>query len=447
MTITIPTRADELEEFLGDPAKVSALFNSNGTATPQFGEFVKNYADSRRTRDETIAQQIEEQVQASLATMLRDQHGGTGRVNLGRRGDSTAAASAPGARLNDVFVNHGEFLQACYPKRDSLPNAADLRDKVAKLIEVQNSYGTTIPGDGGYLVPESFRQDIMTLSLESGITRPRATVIPMSGASLTIPAVDDTTHASETTFGGVTVYWTSEAGSLTETQAKFARVKLEAEKLTAFSLVPNELPADAPAFLAWFMARMPQAVAWKEDMGFINGTGVGQPLGWLNSPAAISVTKETNQTADTIVWQNIIKAYSRMLPTSLGSAVWVANIDTLPELATMALSVGTGGSAVWLNNGVDGPPARILGRPVFFTEKVPTVGDAGDINFVDLSYYAIGDRQTMRLESSTDFKFQNDETAFRLIERVDGRPMLLSALTPAKSSSTLSAFVKVAARA
>jgi len=442
-----PTKAEEIQHFLGDRERANAMFNEDGTPNAKFDEFVSRIEAAGKAEMQAT---IDASVQASFADMIREANPGTtlllGRPDLRRTGDSTAADAAPGRRADGVFDNHGQFLQAAYARRDTLPNAADLRTRLGKLTEIQNSYGTTIPGDGGFLVPEGFRQDIIDLAVETAITRSRATVIPMSTASLTIPAVDDTTHAGETTFGGVTVYWTAEAGQLTETQAKFARLKLEAEKLTAFSLVPNELPADAPAFLSWFMSRMPAAVTWKEDMGFINGTGAQMPKGWLNADAMISVTKETNQTADTIVWQNIIKMFSRMLPTSLGRAEWVANIDTFTELATMAQSVGVGGSAVWLNNGVDGPPARILGRPLQFTEKVPTLGDAGDINFVDLSYYAIGDRQTMRLESSTDFKFQNDETAFRLIERVDGRPMLLSALTPAKSSTTLSAFVKLGAR-
>jgi HK97 family phage major capsid protein len=138
--------------------------------------------------------------------------------------------------------------------------------------------------------------------------------------------------------------------------------------------------------------------------------------------------------------------YARMLPSSLSRAVWICSIDTFPELATMALSVGTGGSAVWLNNGVEGPPATILGRPVVFTEKTPALGNDGDINFVDLGYYLIGDRQVMSAMSSPHFRFQNDETAYRIIERIDGQPWLKSAITPKNSGPTLSPFVQMADR-
>ena len=154
------------------------------------------------------------------------------------------------------------------------------------------------------------------------------------------------------------------------------------------------------------------------------------------------------------MWVNIVKMYARILPTSLASAVWVCAIDTFPELATMALSVGTGGGPVWIGNfaggqgGADTPPMTILGRPVIFTEKVPALGTTGDISFVDFSYYLVGDRQQVEVMASEHAFFQNDQTAYRLIERVDGRPWLQSPLTPHNgSSNTLSPFVQLATRA
>ena len=53
----------------------------------------------------------------------------------------------------------------------------------------------------------------------------------------------------------------------------------------------------------------------------------------------------------------------------------------------------------------------------------------------------------MSASSSPHYKFANDQTAYRIIERVDGRPWLQSALTPHNNSSnTLTAFVQLASR-
>jgi len=115
----------------------------------------------------------------------------------------------------------------------------------------------------------------------------------------------------------------------------------------------------------------------------------------------------------------------------------------------MALNVGTAGSAIWLQSGAGSAPPTILGRPLLFTEKVPTLGGAGsgkDINFIDFSWYAIGDRMQMTMSSSPHAKFTTDMTVYRIIERVDGRCLLSSPLTPKLSTATLSPIVTLGER-
>jgi len=128
--------------------------------------------------------------------------------------------------------------------------------------------------------------------------------------------------------------------------------------------------------------------------------------------------------------------------------VWVMNSTVMPELYGLSLNVGTGGSAMFIaNGGIGGTPgSTLLGRPIIFTEKAQALGTAGDIRLVDFSHYLIGDRQSIELAVSEHSRFLTDETEFRLIQRVDGRPWLDSALTP-KNGDTLSPFVQLATRA
>jgi len=191
----------------------------------------------------------------------------------------------------------------------------------------------------------------------------------------------------------------------------------------------------------------PEALAYFEDDAFINGDGAGEPLGILNADALITVTKETGQAATTLVAENLDKMYSRMLPSSVGNAVWIAHPDTFPQLASLSRAVGTGGSAIWVSNISDGPPSSIYGRPLIFSEKAQTLGTAGDIYFVDLSYYVVADRQAVTMAASEHVRFTNDEMVWRFVERIDGRPWIDSALTPRNGSNTLSPFVNLAARA
>jgi HK97 family phage major capsid protein len=257
--------------------------------------------------------------------------------------------------------------------------------------------------------------------------------------------VDSTSNVSSV-YGGITGYWTEEGATLTETQPKFGQVKLTAHKLTLYTEVPNELIRDArPSMTALIDEMFPEALAWFEDVAFFLGGGVGEPLGFLNAPAAITITRAVgNQSID---WVDIVNMYSRMLPQSLDRAVWVISPDVVPNLLTMPFTAGGTTDPVLLNafSGLGTPNLSILGRPVIISEKARALGTSGDINFVDFGFYLIGDRQAMSARQSEDFKFNQDITCFRVIERVDGRPWLASAITPQNgSSSTLSPFVKLA---
>ncbi|MDJ0460591.1 phage major capsid protein [Streptomyces sp. H27-C3] len=446
-TLTVPRNATELEEMLGDTATATEIVKTPEALT----SFIVDYAKGQSAQDPGIEQQVRELAQQEFANALRkDQIDGINRLNLDPSARPVARskhynAKAPGAGLDKQFANWTDFLGATWAG-DNTQESLAARSDIKKF---QNAFGSSVPSDGGFLIPEALRAELLRVSLEMSVVRSRARVVPMETLTVPYPMIDSASNASSV-YGGIVGYWTEEGGTLTDSSPTFGRIELTAKKLTLYSEIPNELFTDSMLSLEQFMNESyPEALAWFEDVAFIEGNGVGQPLGFMNAPAAVSVAKESGQTAGTILWENIVKAYSRMLPASIGRAVWVAHIDTFPELATMALSVGTGGSAVWIGNG-DGagaPPVTILGRPVVWTEKCSSVGTAGDINFVDFGYYLIGDRQAMQSATSTEFKFGNDKTAMRVIERVDGQPWIKSAITPRKGSNTLSPFVKVATRA
>lgn len=461
MTITIPEAPHELEEMLNDGPRMQAVFKEN-----LFGEFVRAYQNKVAKKDPDLQAQIQEGIQLGMAEFLKANGGDAkdtppvdlspGPAALPRVKGLTSAERAlqnrhaVGKRTEGIFADSAEFFQAIQADRVRVARNPDLLAKRERLETLMNSFGSEVPADGGFLIPETLRSDLLQVALEEAIVRPLAQVIPMDSLRVPIPTVDSTSNVSSI-FGGITAYWTEEAASLTESQASFSRVVLDAKKLTAYCEVPNELLADAPAFSSFFDSIFPRAIAWFEDVAFMTGTGVGEPLGFISNPASVQVAAEAGQPSGTIVWENITKMYARMLPQSLRNACWIASIDSFPQLATMALSVGTGGSAVWLGNmqnpGSASPPVSILGRPVIFTEKTPALGTTGDISFVDLSYYLIGDRQMMQSSSSTEFKFQSDKTAFRVIERVDGQPWLRTAITPhSGSSNTLTPFVQLATR-
>ena len=447
MSIKIPTTPSEFEETLNDSAKMKDLF-----AKGEFGQFVKNYVGAVHAKDENLSAQIKEEAQVALAEMLQDKKAARA-LNLNPLDNSAPAKYAALANKRAV----GAPLNGSYPDLATFMDTAirawsgrEISDENAKAWRAQAAYQEKVPADGGFLVPEEFRAEILRLSLESAVVRPRARVIPMSSATLSFPAVDATTN-NGSVFGGIQVYRTEEAAALVASQAAFQKIKLEATKQTALATVTNELVNDAAGGFAMYIEQLfPEAIAFAEDVDYLKGTGVGEPVGALSTanPAIIAVAKETSQPAATILWENVLKMYSRMLPSSLQRAVWIVTPDAFVQLATMALNVGVGGSAVWLTDGNGSPQLTLLGRPVIMTEKAPGVlGAQGDISFVDLGFYLIGDRQHMTLDRSEHVGFRSDTTDFRVIQRNDGRPWLQSAITPQNGGPTMSPFVQLAVRA
>ncbi|MGE3448679.1 MAG: phage major capsid protein [Microbacteriaceae bacterium] len=452
-TITIPTNSAELAEFLADDDKRSKVFVDAEAAKT----FLASYAKAT-DRSGDISAQVSEQVSATLVDFFREQGQTTSRpdftptalaTEIPVRGAGAIKNAARNPKAAGVaadklaFAGVGDFLQTVHYL--NVQNGRHNGEKLAKLKDITNAYSSQQGDLGGFLVPEDFRSEIMQVALEQAVVRPRATVITMSSSTTSLPMVDQTTHVGSV-FGGMTFWWTPEAGELTESTAKFGRVKLEANKLTGYAVVPNELYNDATALSSWFNTAAPSGLAFTEDVAFLRGSGGNEPLGVFESGAMVTVNKETNQPADTIVWENIVKMFAAMLPTSIGSAVWIVNQTALPQLLSLSIAVGTGGAPVVTTNASNPAlPLSILGRPVIVTEKASAIGDLNDIVFADLGFYLIGDRQTMAIESSTHVKFSSDQTAIRLIQRADGRPWIQSAITPLNGTA-VSPFVNLQAR-
>jgi len=444
VTTAVPTSAEELEASLGDMEKVQAMI-ANGT----FKDHIKSYVRAANEADKTLLEQVREQTHDILTNFLKDNPDAGGpRLNLDPyRGpghntyNPVKNPKAIGAKLDGLFPDLASYMQAVWHQGN--PNA-EIREKLQTIKDYQEAVGA----EGGFLVPEEFRGELARLSLGPAIVRPRARVVPMSSATLRFPKIDETSRVSSV-FGGVVVYRTEEGAELAESEASFGSLKLEATKQTALAHVTNELVRDWGAFGMFIQEIFPEAMSFYEDLDFLSANGAGAPLGALAAAngAIVQVAKQLNQVADTIVWENIIRMYARMIPSSIARAVWLASPDTFVELATMALTVGTGGSAVWLTNGVDAPVLTLLGRPVIMTEKAPAVlGTQGDLSFVDFGMYLIGDRQQLSVDSSPHVKFTSDKTTYRMIQRNDGRPWMEQPITPHNNSATLSAFVQLASR-
>lgn len=309
---------------------------------------------------------------------------------------------------------------------------------------ISNSMSETVPSDGGFLVPDATTQRIHAISLENELVMPRCYVQPMRSNSIKIPSMATGDH-SVSLFGGFTASYTAELGTLTEKSPKARAMELTAKKLTGLIRFSSELQADTPGGMDQIERLCGSGLGWYRDKAFLKGGGAGEPLGILNAPCTVEIDKEIGQSAGTIDYKNLVKMMSRLFAGSFQRSVWLCHQTTIPQLSTLVLPVGTGGSHIPVMTESNGQ-FRILTRPVLFTEKTETLGSRGDIMLCDFSQYVVGLRQGMRFDTSIHVHFQTDEILSRIIERHDGQPLWDKALTLLDGSTTVSPFIVLGER-
>lgn len=336
--------------------------------------------------------------------------------------------------------NFGEFASAV---RMAYHGGGQLDGRLAAQM-APTTYGNENAGaDGGFAIPPDFRSEIISkvMGEEQLISRTDQTVC--SGNSITMPV--DTTTPWQTS-GGILAYWDGEAQQITQSKPALEQVQVKLNKLTALVPVSEELLEDVPALDAFLRRKAPEKMNYKINNAIVQGTGVGQPLGILNSGSLVTVADNNGAYIEPV---DIFNMWSRMYGPLRSSAVWLINQDVEPELFNMHISVknvaGTenvGGVPAYMPaNGISGMPyGTLMGRPVIPTEACKSLNTPGDILFVNLGQYmTVTKGGGIRTDTSIHLYFDYAVTAFRFIFRVAGRPMWDSTITPGSgSNNTLS---------
>jgi len=304
---------------------------------------------------------------------------------------------------------------------------------------------------GGYVIPPQFMNELLTIAAEDGFIEQRAKVIPMNTRTVQWPMLDITTkQATGTTpyFGGILAQWQPEAVSINETEPQFKQSEWTAWDLVLYTVSSNQLLADNGIGLDALLTQLfGQAITWYKEFAYLQGTGTGStmPLGILNAPATLL---QKRAVANRFLMSDAAAMMSHLQIRSWDDACWIMHQSVLPQLIMMQdagsasaanlSSVPAGNRLSWLTpygDGKQGPAAMKLpnaflnGLPVFFTEKTVQLGSTGDAILVDWSRYIIGMRLDLQIDVSPHFLFRNNQLAWRVIARCDGKPWLNNFIT------------------
>lgn len=293
--------------------------------------------------------------------------------------------------------------------------AAMLNALRTNFRQISNVLSEGIDANGGYLVPEEYDSRLIDALTEENIIRKLGHTITTSGE-----------HKINIAATKPAAAWIDEGGALTFGDATFAQINLDAHKLHVAVKVTEELLYDNAFGLEnYIIEQFGKALSNAEEDAFLNGDGVGKPLGIFaetgGGEVAITAASATAITADEVI--NLVYSLKRPYRKN---AKFIMNDQTIAVLRKLE---DGNGAYLWQPSLQAGEPDRLFGYEVYTSPYVPTIA-AGKpvIAFGDFSYYNIGDRGTRSFAELKELYAGNGMVGFVAKERVDGKLILPEAV-------------------
>ena len=258
-------------------------------------------------------------------------------------------------------------------------------------------------------VPQSFFDQVMLAARATGpmldVTRVFNTE---SGEKVTYPVL--TTYASAVQKG--------EGVALAEEDPTYSSIELDAYKIGGITLLSQELVTDAGFDILENVAEAAgNSLGFRANAFLTNGTGTVEPTGFINS-ASTGKTGGTGVAGAFTADDLIDLAYSldsaaRRLP----GVAWMANASTVAAIRKLKDGAGNYIYTPSANAEAD----SLLGYPIVENPHMPDIGtEEASVAFGHWPSFYTRMAGNLRLDTSVDYKFGNDQVAFRYLMRFDG---------------------------
>lgn len=343
------------------------------------------------------------------------------------------------------FESLGDQLQA-------IMNVAKSHTADKRLVQVNNAAlgaNEGVSPDGGYILQEDFAGVILDTAVQHSALLNRLDRYTCSSPANAMRWVSVAeTDISSSVFGGVQMYWTSEAGTVNASKPQFREMKMDLEKMMGLAYATDEMLTDAPFMTGFFGTAFALAAERLLVSSVIAGDGAGKPKGLLTSKALITVDAEAGQAAGTFVGANAIKMQARAMPKGRERLVWLMHPDVEEQLPYLSIQSGEAAKFLWNPEGGLGnfDTQRVLNKPVLFEDSCSALGTKGDINLIDPYQYILLTKGTAKQDWSIHVEFLTDQMAFRMVFRCNGAPKVETPLTIKNSTKTRSPFISLADR-
>lgn len=380
--------ADETEKALIAEIKAEMAAEAKAKGTGEGGDEVKQAAKEMATQMMELVKTLVTQA-ADAQKAAQPVRPAGGDVNDKGAADLEAEIAEKTKGMSETEANKfrkayrfAEFAKAIYRKDTSRTKA---------LAE-------GVDADGGYLVPDEFRAELIQHLLAGESFRKYATVIPMTSKYLEIPKLTS----------DVKVYWGTENQRITTTTADFGNMTFTPFRLNAIIYTSRELFDDsAIAIFEVLRSRFTMRVRDEENKVFLTGNGTTQPKG-ISQETLRAVNASNALTPD-----HITAAYWKLPEGYRPTSRWLVNSRTMEHLETRKDSQNR-----YLYESLQGEVKTLKGRPIFVSDYVPST----KIWLGDPSAYFVADRQEVTMDMTTEAgnTWEKYQVGLRIIERLDG---------------------------
>ncbi len=294
--------------------------------------------------------------------------------------------------------------------------------------EETRALSSSSDADGGFLIPASFENDIITQAYNEAELRQLVNVAPTGRDTVHIPSL------SKPVIG-----WGIKNLAISPQDITAGNERIEIFDLRALTLIANNTLDDSAADV-WgeLLTMFSDAIAEEEDNAISSGAGNNSPQGVIsdlrvqanvtNTGVAGALNDGSNNGVDALI--AILHALKK---TYRKNSTWAMNSTTEGFVRTLKDSQG---QYLWQPPVIPGNPTTLLGRPIANPELLPDVAaNAFPIVLGDFKRgYKLRDRAGITVQRLTEKYADSDQTGFLIKKRLGGQVVLPEAFRVLKVS-------------
>jgi len=347
------------------------------------------------------------------------------------------------------FKSLGENIQTAYALRGVKFRGCEDHIGAWKTEKRFESYrkitgqSESVDADGGFLVDDEFDEQLVTRMVETAILY-RACKLRIISQN----ARNGQKFNSRVDYNRVAgnhpgrAFRTGEGVQKSQHKWTVEQLEMKLLKLASLNVLTDELIEDVAQLTAevseWFI----NDFGFKNDSEIFNGNGTTEMQGILD-PATAARIDVARESAGDITLNDVINMWTCLWSRSLPNARWYVN----PKVFINLIKMTVGNQPIFIPpaTGIAGQQwGSLFGTPLIPIEQASAVGTLGDINLWDLSQYRVIQKGGIKIDTSNEVLFEEDETMLRFVMRNNGLPEWTQQMTGANGVDFFSPFLSLA---